>query len=111
MQNESCPNVALMALDPKIRAQRNGVLSPRIKTAFGSTRDLLGNRFVYTVISSRAHGISVGVNMNPDKACNFDCVYCEVNRLEPALETELDVEIMEVELERTLALVLSSQIR
>ena len=44
-------------------------------TAFGCSRDFLDGRFVYTVISPRARGLSVGVNMNPDKRCNFDCVY------------------------------------
>ncbi|TWT92325.1 Radical SAM superfamily protein [Botrimarina colliarenosi] len=38
------------------------------------------NRFVYPVLSRRSGGISVGVNLNPDKVCNFDCVYCQVDR-------------------------------
>ena len=38
------------------------------------------NRFVYPVLSRRSHGISVGVNLNPDKICNFDCIYCQVDR-------------------------------
>ncbi len=38
------------------------------------------NRYVYPVLSRRAGGISVGVNLNPDKGCNFDCVYCQVDR-------------------------------
>ncbi len=38
------------------------------------------NRYVYPVISRRAGGLSIGVNLNPDKACNFDCIYCQVNR-------------------------------
>ncbi len=32
--------------------------------------------FVYPVISRRSRGLSLGVNLNPDKRCNFDCVYC-----------------------------------
>ncbi|HKS38882.1 MAG TPA: radical SAM protein, partial [Verrucomicrobiae bacterium] len=68
-------------------------------------------RFVYAVISPRARGLSVGVNMNPDKFCNFDCVYCEVNRAEPAAESKLDVGLMVEELERTLELVHSGRIR
>jgi hypothetical protein len=43
-------------------------------TAFGCPRDFLGNRFVYAVISPRARGLSVGVNMNPDRFCDFNCV-------------------------------------
>ena len=50
-------------------------------TAFGCPRDFLGNRFVYTVVSPRARGLSVGVNMNPDQRCNFDCAYCEVDQI------------------------------
>jgi len=76
-------------------------------TSFGCPRDFLDNRFVYTVISPRARGLSVGVNMNPDKGCNFDCVYCEVNRNEPLRELRLDVPVMIAELERTLKLVRS----
>jgi wyosine [tRNA(Phe)-imidazoG37] synthetase (radical SAM superfamily) len=79
--------------------------TPRCATAFGCPRDFLQNRFVYTVISPRAHGLSVGVNMNPDKHCNFDCVYCEVNRSEPSRESRLDVPMMIAELERTLEVV------
>ncbi len=38
------------------------------------------NRFVYPVLSRRSEGISLGVNLNPDKVCNFDCIYCQVDR-------------------------------
>src|SRR5262245_64882367 len=38
------------------------------------------NRFVYPVLSRRSEGISIGVNLNPDKICNFDCIYCQVDR-------------------------------
>jgi wyosine [tRNA(Phe)-imidazoG37] synthetase (radical SAM superfamily) len=38
------------------------------------------NRFVYPVLSRRSEGISIGVNLNPDKVCNFDCIYCQVDR-------------------------------
>jgi len=38
------------------------------------------NKFVYPVLSRRSRGISIGINLNPDKVCNFDCIYCQVNR-------------------------------
>ena len=38
------------------------------------------NRFVYPVVSRRSGGVSIGVNLNPEKYCNFDCVYCQVDR-------------------------------
>ena len=47
--------------------------------------------FVYPVISRRSKGLSIGVNLNPDKVCNFDCVYCEVDRNVPARATEVNV--------------------
>src|SRR5213592_1501610 len=98
---------ALMEPQPQ-----SAVRSPTpVDTAFGCPRDFLDNRFVYTVVSPRARGLSVGVNLNPDKHCNFDCLYCEVNRAEPARETHLDVSVMVAELERTLELVRSGRLR
>ncbi|MGA2788791.1 MAG: radical SAM protein [Verrucomicrobiota bacterium] len=81
------------------------------ESAFGCPRDFLGNRFVYVVISPRAGGLSIGINVNPDKQCNFDCVYCEVNRAEPARESHLDVPVMAGELKKTLALVQQDGLR
>lgn len=40
-------------------------------------------QFVYPVISRRAGGISLGINLNPDLHCNFDCPYCQVDRTVP----------------------------
>jgi wyosine [tRNA(Phe)-imidazoG37] synthetase (radical SAM superfamily) len=36
--------------------------------------------YVYPVISRRAKGLSVGVNLNPDKRCTFACLYCQIDR-------------------------------
>ena len=82
-----------------------------VETAFGCPRNCLHNRFVYVAISPRARGLSLGVNLNPDKRCNFDCVYCEVNRCLPSAEDHLEVKVMAVELVQTLALVRSGQLR
>jgi wyosine [tRNA(Phe)-imidazoG37] synthetase (radical SAM superfamily) len=80
------------------------------EAAFDRPRDFLNNRFVYAVISSRARGLSLGVNMNPDKFCNFDCLYCEVDRRNPPTETVLDVGVMAAELQRTLTDVLQGRL-
>jgi wyosine [tRNA(Phe)-imidazoG37] synthetase (radical SAM superfamily) len=80
-------------------------------TAFGCPRNFLDNRFVYTVVSPRARGLSIGINMNPDRYCNFDCLYCEVDRKLPATERELEVGPMAEELDKTLFLVRSGKIR
>jgi wyosine [tRNA(Phe)-imidazoG37] synthetase (radical SAM superfamily) len=82
-----------------------------MQTAFGYPREFLGNKFVYAVISPRAKGLSIGVNMNPDKYCNFNCVYCEVNRAHPTTAAKLDVDIMAGELQKTLAAVRLGSIR
>lgn len=84
---------------------------PYLGTAFGCPRDFLDNRYVYAVVSTRMGGLSLGVNMNPDKFCDFDCVYCEVNRKEPGRHTGVEVPAMEAELQRTLELVQSGGIR
>ena len=84
---------------------------PDCGMAFGCPRDFLDNRFVYTAISPRARGLSIGVNMNPDKRCNFDCVYCEVSRCQPLPETRLDVPAMVAELGWTLEMVESGGLR
>ncbi len=39
--------------------------------------------YCYPVVSRRSAGLSVGINLNPDKACNFDCIYCQVDRTTP----------------------------
>lgn len=44
------------------------------------TREFGKMRYVYPVISRRSEGLSIGVNMNPDCRCTFDCIYCEVDR-------------------------------
>jgi len=79
-------------------------------TAFGSPRDFLDNLFVYVVVSARARGLSIGVNLSPDKTCNYDCVYCEVHRNGYA-PRELDVDLMAAELKKTLSLVRAGRLR
>jgi wyosine [tRNA(Phe)-imidazoG37] synthetase (radical SAM superfamily) len=79
--------------------------------AFSHPRQFFGNRFVYTVVSPRARGLSIGVNMNPDGRCNFNCDYCEVDRLAPPLENALDVNVMVNELQHTLGLACSGELR
>jgi wyosine [tRNA(Phe)-imidazoG37] synthetase (radical SAM superfamily) len=62
------------------------------------TRQFSDFTFVYPVISRRSKGLSIGVNLNPDKVCNFDCIYCEVDRRVPGAVTEVDLRQMKDEL-------------
>jgi wyosine [tRNA(Phe)-imidazoG37] synthetase (radical SAM superfamily) len=78
---------------------------------FGAPRSFLDNRFVYAVISQRARGLSIGVNMNPDKFCNFACHYCEVNRDEPGHDRKVNVRLMATELENLLTLAFQGRMR
>jgi len=74
-------------------------------------REFLHHRFTYVVISPRARGLSVGVNMNPDKKCQFNCIYCEVDRVISPGGPELDVPAMASELKTTLDYVRSGRLR
>jgi len=75
------------------------------------SRSFFGNRFVYAVISQRARGLSIGVNLNPDKFCNFDCVYCEVDRQESRAVIPLDTDVMTAELKQMLGRACAGQMR
>jgi wyosine [tRNA(Phe)-imidazoG37] synthetase (radical SAM superfamily) len=66
-------------------------------------RDLDRNAYVYAVVSRRARGLSIGVNMNPDKRCNFDCPYCQVDRTTPGGPSKVDVAVLQAELDDLLA--------
>ncbi len=59
--------------------------------------------FVYPVISRRSKGLSIGVNVNPDKVCNFDCIYCEVDRRVPGAVTRVDLNQLRDELKAMIA--------
>jgi wyosine [tRNA(Phe)-imidazoG37] synthetase (radical SAM superfamily) len=68
------------------------------------------NRFVYPVLSRRSGGISIGVNLNPDKICNFDCIYCQVDRTSQSETRFVETQALLDELRTTLELVASGAI-
>jgi len=74
------------------------------EAAYGYPRDFLKNQYVYLVISPRAGGLSIGVNVNPVMQCTFDCLYCEINRAQPSRATRFDAEKMAGELRGTFTL-------
>jgi wyosine [tRNA(Phe)-imidazoG37] synthetase (radical SAM superfamily) len=86
-------------------------LPPRSTRGRAPVREFLGRRLVYCVISQRAGGLSIGVNMNPDGHCNFNCVYCEVDRRKCRGGSTVDVERMRVELEQALDLATTGRLR
>src|SRR5258705_7098469 len=68
-------------------------------------RRFAANRFVYPVLSRRSGGISIGVNLNPDKVCNFDCIYCQVDRRSEAETKFVGTEQLLAEIDHMLGLV------
>lgn len=61
-------------------------------------RDLAGLTYVYPVLSRRAGGVSVGINLNPNNACNWHCAYCQVPGLVRGRAPEIDLPLLEAEL-------------
>src|SRR5512145_1988478 len=68
------------------------------------------NKFVYPVLSRRSRGISIGVNLNPDKVCNFDCIYCQVDRRSESETTFVETGRLLDELDHMLHLVASGEL-
>ncbi|SFN21663.1 hypothetical protein SAMN05660284_00871 [Formivibrio citricus] len=61
-------------------------------------RDNAGLTYVYPVVSRRAGGVSVGINLNPNNACNWRCIYCQVPDLERGAAPHIDLLQLEDEL-------------
>jgi len=61
-------------------------------------RDAVGMTYVYPVISRRAGGVSVGINLNPNNACNWRCAYCQVPNLVRGVAPDIDVMMLRDEL-------------
>ncbi len=59
--------------------------------------------YVYPVVSRRAGGVSLGVNLNPNNACNWRCIYCQVPNLTRGGPPAIDLALLEDELRRMLA--------
>lgn len=73
-------------------------------------RSFATNRFVYPVLSRRSQGVSIGINLNPDKVCNFDCVYCQVDRTTTSETRFVELDQLLLELDHMLALVASGEL-
>ncbi len=61
-------------------------------------RDSAGMTYVYPVVSRRAGGVSLGINLNPNNACNWACVYCQVPDLRRGGPPPIDLGLLEHEL-------------
>ncbi len=66
--------------------------------------------YVYPVISRRAKGVSIGVNLNPDKRCTFSCLYCQIDRrIRRDLHT-VDLDALEGELREAMRAAVSGEL-
>jgi len=61
-------------------------------------RDAAGLTYVYPVVSRRAGGVSIGVNLNPNNACNWHCVYCQVPNLVRGSSPDINIPLLNSEL-------------
>lgn len=61
-----------------------------------------GLTYVYAVLGRRARGVSVGINLNTNSACNWRCVYCEIPNLTFGNAPACDLALLERELREML---------
>lgn len=66
-------------------------------------RDAAAMTYVYAVVSRRAGGVSIGINLNPNSACNWRCIYCQVPGLTRGAPPRADLRQLERELRCILA--------
>ncbi len=64
------------------------------------SRDSAGLTYVYPVVSRRAGGVSIGINLNPNNACNWRCIYCQVPGLRRGPAPPIDLAQLERELRK-----------
>ncbi len=89
-------------MSSNLTASANIILKP-ILTPANHDRDNAGMTYVYPVVSRRAGGVSVGINLNPNNACNWACVYCQVPNLQRGAAPAINLAQLETELRAMLA--------
>jgi wyosine [tRNA(Phe)-imidazoG37] synthetase (radical SAM superfamily) len=67
-------------------------------TTTDHNRDVIGMKYIYPVVSRRAGGVSIGINLNVNNACNWRCIYCNVPELKRGAPDAIDMEMLEREL-------------
>ena len=67
-------------------------------TVTDHNRDVSGLTYIYPVVSRRAGGVSIGINLNVNNACNWRCLYCQVPNLTRGTPPPIDLALLEKEL-------------
>lgn len=80
----------------------NGEFSPDILQTTWHPRRLYDFKYVYAVLSRRSKGVSIGINLNPDERCNYDCVYCQINRTQSKTNYRVELAVFKSELSQLL---------
>jgi wyosine [tRNA(Phe)-imidazoG37] synthetase (radical SAM superfamily) len=65
-------------------------------------RDVSGMTYVYPVVSRRSGGVSIGINLNVNNACNWRCIYCQVPDLKRGGPPPVDLDRLRDELDAML---------
>lgn len=85
----------------------HGLYNEAMLSIENHSRASAGMRYVYPVVSRRAGGVSIGINLNTNNACNWACIYCQVDGLRRGGPPPIDLGLLARELEGFLTEVLT----
>jgi wyosine [tRNA(Phe)-imidazoG37] synthetase (radical SAM superfamily) len=102
-QVSQLPAARIVSLAPMTYSQSTRAFDLAQLKICDHSRESAGLTYVYPVVSRRAGGLSIGVNLNPNNACNWRCVYCQVPNLQRGKAPAVDVALLAHELRTFLA--------
>jgi len=77
-------------------------MKKEILTIFNHDRNIFNSKYIYPVVSRRSIGLSLGINLNTNNACNWQCIYCQVSDLSRGKPEKIDLKLLENELDEWL---------
>jgi len=77
-------------------------MKKEILTIFNHDRNIFNSKYIYPVVSRRSMGLSLGINLNTNNACNWQCIYCQVSDLTRGKPEKIDLKLLENELDQWL---------
>ena len=77
-------------------------MKKEILTIFNHDRNIFSSKYIYPVVSRRSMGLSLGINLNTNNACNWQCIYCQVSDLTRGKPEKIDLKLLENELDKWL---------
>lgn len=95
--------VALSLTPSRQRRLFNHIMQKILLKTTDHARNISGMQHVYPVLSRRAGGISIGINLNPNNACNWQCIYCQVPNLTRGAPPHINLDLLQAELNSLLA--------